>query len=382
MCRAYPGPRCSRDASSRLRTATNHLTLLKERRQALQELQHSDTPEGCEAKAKLRSSRFKTQFKNAQNRLAFAEKHFTQTPQGIQHYQNLAEEARAAGNDTLAEEYRKVALRGRTLRDNSYTDYHMMKGELGFLGSERSRVRALQSVTHDGEQRYNIRGVPSGAGAYSYPYPSQVSEEIRNMSPTDRQAFIDGGVTQWGDAEYNRAYTWQEEGHRPRWQDNPNARVRAAAGRRLSTESKVQRINMPDGQVVESRADLHLCERPETGEYVVARRLTVASSWEDMTPLHRTQVPLGSYLARDRGVAGNTQYSETAYTTRAEAEAAIRREKRNLTARVQAKSSAQVAREGFVQRLHRVAGTSASRDRLSRFDGLVWPRYREVSPVA
>lgn len=378
MCRAYPGPRCSPNAISRVENARKHLEAVQRTREVLTKLQKEDTEEGRKAKKRIRSTRWKNQVKNAYNRLAFAEKHYSQTPAGFRHYAELAEEARKKGDIPLAEQYEKVEQKGRQLRSDSYSDYHLMEGENGFLKAERSRVRALQSVTYDGENRYNIHGVPSGAGAYSYPYPVTVSNKIKEMTPEERQEFIDEGVVEWSDADYDRSYKWQEEGHRPLWKANTAARPKKTAGKRLNTISKVQRLNMPDGQVVESRADLHLCERPD-GKFVVASRLTVASSWEDMTPLHRTQVPLGSYLARDRGIAGNTQYKETEYDTKEAAEKALKQQRRKLTAKVQARSSSMVAREGFISRLHRVAGSSNPQDRLSRFEGMVWPRYKEVA---
>lgn len=305
MCRARPGPRCSNTAAHRYTKAVNYYDRIAEQVNRQRE-QGRTVSEALKSKQTLSILR-----------LNAAQQVFWATPAGQAELETLAETARSErqrrfplgmDNESMtppALEYRRLKnaedradkrrAEGIRRRANAYADMRL-------VGTERRGLRA-QATARGG----NI-------GPNAHPLTQSSAETLRNNMDT-------AGISlrEWSPDDVSRAKDWVDAGA-ARDEYFYNRRVRPFAhgrdldGQRIqigntvrgtSPQSKLVRLNTPDGQVVEARHDFHLTQNDQ-GTYVVSMRSTVASSWEDASPIDDTKQQVGHLLKPD-SKAGRAQ---------------------------------------------------------------------------
>lgn len=337
MCRARPGPRCSDTGTTRYNTAIERVKYLKR----CAEREAEAHPQGA------LSARRKLQLANSERRLEAARRVFFATPAGQKHLDdrieateleldNLPESDDLRSDDArkrvkltaLLDNLKEEKHLGVTRRSNSYADLHM-------VGDERRRLRD-ESRERGGQM--NKRGHPyaNPTGAHGTPRTLQMKT--------------------WELEDVTRANSWVESGANPGWVENSAARVPSVvegisigSERVVPSQSRVIRLNLPDGQVVEARYDFHVTKN-EDGRFIVSSKRTVSSSWEDAAPIDVTTQNLGHILTARSGVSRRqTKAVVGSYDTKEKALFALNEAKQD-TDLFYAQDTAITARESLVAR--------------------------------
>lgn len=300
MCRSRPGPRCSNTAQHRYNKASENFERVKAQYDSALERAGGDrerVPRRIRAKQSLASLRL-----NAAHQVYWA------TPAGQKFLKEEIETQREAldafGEETFqpsdtsdrARLHRSIRAKltrasnrlaeGIERRTNSYADMHLVK-------SERRTLRT-QATARGGNISRNAQPLSAPSAA-----------ELRSRLDAE-------GITlrEWDENDVSRASSWVDRGVTGNtYKKNPRLRAfergRDVDGRIITLGSKVEgeepvsrliRLNLPDGQVVEGRHDFHLTKN-EDGKYVVSARSTVASSWEDASPIDNTKQQAGHLLS-------------------------------------------------------------------------------------
>ena len=361
MCRARPGPRCSHGGELRFNRAIKHLKAMLTAHEA----------EGSLNDGKVAPERQRIT-DNAMRRLKAAEKVFFATPRGqksLEENENtltymLSNMERGTRFSRARREYnsverqlkqaRQTRLDGVQSRKDQYADLHLVKGDVhpGFAQS--------------GERRQARDEVRARGGA--------ISRLAQPMSQSDMDATLAADpagaleVKEWPEETYDRAKNWVEKGTNTGWGENALVRPKPEYGDRVAPSvSRLVRLNTPDGQVVEGRADIHVTKNSD-GKFVVSERLVVASSWEDASPIDVTTQDIGHIITARVGVNRRAGDKATEFRTQAEAESYARRTRNGLNQRF-VKDVARQGREAFVGRAHR------AHEALQKRGFAVWPRY-------
>jgi hypothetical protein len=365
MCRARPGPRCSNGGEIRFNRAIKHLKAMQ--------LAHESEASLNEGKVSGERQRITD---NAVRRLKAAEKVYFATPKGqlsLEDNENtlsymLSNMDRGTPFSSARREYRSVErqlkqarqarLEGIQSRKDQYADLHLVKGDVhpGFAQSGERRQARDETRARGGN----------------------ISRLAQPMTQSDMDATLVADpvgaleVKEWPSEVYDRAKNWVEKGTNTGWAENVYVRPDAAYGERIAPSiSRLVRLNTPDGQVVEGRADIHVTKNG-AGKYVVSERLTVASSWEDASPIDVTTQNIGHIISARRGVNRRAGDKATEFNTQAEAEAYARRTRHGLNQRF-VKDVARQGREAFVGRAHRL------HEALQKRGFAVWPRYEAAA---
>lgn len=361
MCRARPGPRCSNGGEIRFNRAIKHLKAMQ--------VAHETEASMNDGKVAPERQRITD---NAVRRLKAAEKVFFATPRGQKSLEDnentlsymLEKMDRGTQFSRARREYnsverqlkqaRQTRLEGIQSRKDQYADLHLVKGDVhpGFAQS--------------GERR-QARDQARARGA-------NISRLAQPMTQADMDAAIAADpagaleIKEWPDEVYDRAKNWVEKGTNTGWGENVYARPKPEYGERVAPSvSRLVRLNTPDGQVVEGRADIHVTKN-SAGKYIVSERLTIASSWEDASPIDVTTQEIGHIISARRGVNRRAGGKATEFRTQAEAESYAKRTRNGLNQRF-VKDVARQGREALVGRAHR------AHEALQKRGFAVWPRY-------
>lgn len=362
MCRARPGPRCSNQAAKRIKSARDY---------------HANIAAKCEREEERSgevSAATQRQMRNAQNRLKAAQRVWLGTPKGQEELQDKIDKAekefetmpkgttysktRMVYNAQKRElkELRRTQEKAKNSRSEMYKDLHLVRGDIrpGASPTQGERRRSRDSARARGGS-VNMVGQPS------------LQREFDEDMAKDRAAAMN--VQSWDDETYDRANNWVEEGTRTGWYENIHARPNAKYGAKdAPTVSRSVRLNTPDGQIVEGRADVHLTKKGS--KYFVSERLTTASSWEDASPIDVTKQEIGHIIAAKRGVNRSKGDNVVEFKTKKEALAYQKRSQNALNQRF-VKDVAKMGREGLVGRAHK------HHEELQKRGFKVWPRYKE-----
>lgn len=368
MCRSRPGPRCSNGGKIRITRAEKHLKQMQEVYDA-----EKSANDGTVTPARQRI------FDNAVRRLEAAKKVYLATPAGAAKLQERIDQlehklgqisqgtpgsaARREYNSTVRELKlnRREQAEGIASRASSYQDLHLVKGDV------RDRF------PKDGERRRSrdearARGMNVSANAQ----PTR-QEVLDNALASDRVASL--SVEAWPDEVYERANNWVEKGTNTGWAENNRVRPKAGLGTVVgSPVSRIVRLNLPDGQVVESRADVFVTKN-SAGKYVVSEVMVLGTSFEDVSPIDVAPQEVGHIIASKRGVNRKHGSNTREFNTEAEAKAYSQKVKNSLNQRF-VKDSAKLAREALIGRARKPHET------LSKRGWVGWPRYAEPAPAA
>lgn len=361
MCRARPGPRCSHGGELRFSRAMKHLKAMLTAHEA----------EGSLNDGKVAPERQRIT-DNALRRLKAAEKVFFATPRGqksLEENENtftymLSNMDRGTRFSRARREYnsverqlkqaRQTRLEGIQSRKDQYADLHLVKGDVhpGFAQS--------------GERRQARDEVRARGGAISRLAQPMTQSDMDATLAADPAGALE--VKEWPEEVYDRAKNWVEKGTNTGWGENAQVRPKPEYGERVAPSvSRLVRLNTPDGQVVEGRADIHVTKNA-AGKFVVSERLVVASSWEDASPIDVTTQDIGHIITARVGVNRRAGDKATEFRTQAEAESYARRTRNGLNQRF-VKDVARQGREAFVGRAHR------AHEALQKRGFAVWPRY-------
>lgn len=362
MCRARPGPRCSNGGAKRIKSARQY---------------HEQVTKSAESEEQRNgqlSDHTKRRLRNADNRLKAAQRVWLSTPKGQLELQDKIDTAEVElskmskgtkYSQTRAlynKQKRELEILQRTQRDsvearkNQYADLHLVKGDVRNADPTQAERRRTRDANRARGGSVNKQGQPS------------LQREFDESVARDKAAAM--AVQPWSEETYDRSATWVEEGTKTGWTSATNARPLPKHGKVIApSQSRLVRLNTPDGQIVEGRADVHLTERND-GKYVVSQRLTVASSWEDASPIDATRQEVGHIIASKRGVNRTAGDDDKEFATRKEAETFFEKSKRSLNQRF-VKDVARTGREGLVGRAHK------HHEALQKRDWKVWPRYLE-----
>lgn len=334
MCRPRTGPRCSNSGRIRLDRAKNNL--------AKAQAKHDS-----EKAAGKVSARTEKQLKNARLRMDAANRVWESTPKGHEDIQHNIDKLRhqltvlpegttgSADRRVLNRTKRELKSAERRLEDgiqsrkNQYRGYHKTEAER----------RALREYAQSQGAGINKRAQP-GTATY---------EDMDKALAADKASAL--VLEQWDNEFYDDcANSWVEKGSKTAWEANPNVRPpKEGEGERVATPtSKAVRLNTPDGQIVEARADVFVT-KSKSGEYLVTDRLTVASSWEDAAPIDVTTQEVGHIIASKRGVNRKPQQETVSFKTEREA-LSYANKVRNSVNQTLVVDSAKLGREAFIGR--------------------------------
>jgi len=367
MCRARPGPRCSPSGLDRWNKAIRRYTVVHERYAA------------AEAAGGTIPRRLRQQMSKATLRKNAAGLVYWTTPTGQDQLRVNVEVAETelasrfgssnampdASNAEDHRDYVRLTNRVRTNRTrleegvarraNSYADMYLVK-------DERSILRE-QATARGGHMSANAHPLSSSQAAAM------------------REGLTARGVTlrSWDNADVARASSWVEHGSAPlRYRAAPEA-VPAVRGRNANGEmiqigsavegepaqSKMLRVNSPDGSVVEGRHDFHLTKN-SSEQYVVSLRSHVATSWEDASPIDVTKQELGHIMTNTTVGTSDSNMIVGTYSTLTAARAARTSAKRSFSA---PKVTAIMGRDVLTER------AEGSENSLQRRGIVVWHRY-------
>lgn len=332
MCRPRTGPRCSNSGRIRRDRADKHLDKI----QARHDLEKANGNV---------SARTEKQLRNARRRKDAALRVWEATPKGHEEIQTNIDQLehkltviprgkpgtaeRRVFNKTTRDlaSAKKRLSDGVKSRKDQYAGYHMTESERRIL-----REYAIAQGAH-----INKQAQPANHARMDDALAASKAEALE--------------LSQWNSDFYdNYANSWVEKGTKTSWTENNRAQPpKDAKGTRVvPSSSKAVRLNLPDGQVVEGRADVHVTKNTNN-EYVVSERLTVASSWEDAAPIDVTTQEVGHIIASKRGINRKAQTAITKFSSRDEAVAHAEKLKRG-TNQTLVKDTARLGREGFLGR--------------------------------
>lgn len=285
MCKARPGPRCSDDGRKRLNKAEKNF---EKRQQEAQKYIDDEKPVHEKVAHRLR---------DAELRLEQAKRVYYATPQG---QKGLAEEITSL-RDSLPK--RKPSP--------------SKKGALKLWREKNDRIDRLENLLSEGIARranstrdYNefiaerpvLRQEAINRGAEISPTAQRNKSGIDYTTGKPAKVSL-GELT---DTQLARADSWVETGADSPWDKRPDIRApKKIDGENIGEKatdsiSKITRLSMPDGSVVEGRHDLHITKNDDE-KYVLSMRTTVAASFEDASPVDKNTQELGHMLKNTRG---------------------------------------------------------------------------------
>lgn len=295
MCRARPGPRCSNSGQKRVQAARKNVARHEKNVRDFQENNpNQDVPQDLTQKVS-----------DAHLRLAAANNVFYATPEGQKEIaleieglrKQLSKTPEGLSGDDLKKDNelrREIKTKEATLnsgierRLNSYEDYHEFKDE--------RPVTRQESINRGSDLNPQAQRNRSGKD-FTTGDPQPV--ELRDFSETALQ----------------RADSWVEEGATTIPFDNTHARPAKKidgveiGSKEADAKTFLSRMSLPDGSIVEARHDHHITKNDE-GKHVLSIRTTIATSFEDASPIDKTQHELGHLLKNDRGKTFDTIIGE------------------------------------------------------------------------
>lgn len=368
MCRSRPGPRCSNGGKIRITRAEKHL-------KAMQEVYDAEKSAngGTVTPARQRI------YDNAVRRLEAAKKVYLATPAGAAKLQetidqlehkltriprgnpNTPERREYNATERALKQNKREQAEGLAFRASSYQDLHLVKGDV------RDRF-PKEGERRQARDEARARGMNVSGNAQ----PTR-QEILDNVLASDRVSSL--SVEAWPDEAYERAGNWVEKGTNTGWQENSRVRPKAGLGTVVGTPtSRIVRLNLPDGQIVESRADVFVTKN-SAGKYVASETIVVSSSFEDASPIDVSPATVGHIIASKRGVNRKHGTNTREFNTEAEAKAYAQKIKNSLNQRF-VKDSAKLAREALIGRARK------PHEALSKRGWVGWPRYAEPAPAA
>lgn len=342
MCRKRPGPRCSCEGTKRYNAAVKRY----ERVEKLYLADQAAHPEGKVGKRRA------LQFENARRRLDAAKRVYYATPAGQKDLHN---------QKRVLESSLDLIPENSDYRSQAYRDRFKIKAKMQALEDARLEGVKRRSLSWEDyhlaqNERTAIRDEARERGGMM----------ARNAHPMRKENIItpakgrDSGLSlrSWGANDVKNARSWIEAGANPGFEERATVRPpKTVDGIEVGTErvvpsiSRPMRMNTPDGQVVESRADIHFTKNA-AGKYVVTTRYTVASTWEDSAPIDVTTQELGHILTGETGVSKRYQVTAKEFNTKKEAEKGFAAARKRVNSDAPAKVAV-MARESLVSRLNK-----------------------------
>lgn len=360
MCRARPGPRCSHGGRIRIARARRWYNTIYERYQ--RQL----------AEGRL-TARTRRQFSRASLRLNAAQAVYWATPEG----QNELREKIERDTEAL---YARFPSDPPEEGTSAHMRYTRMVNVI-----ERSRKRLEEGITRRAEsykdlalvraERTELRRQATARGG-------RISKNAQPLSVENAARIREGmeraglPLREWTSEDVARAGSWVERGADPGFVANSSVRpfvsardedgvmVRAGSTAEVA-ESRLLRMNMPDGTLVESRTDMFVSQNAD-GKYVVGAKIRTASSWEDVSPIDEAKQDLGHLISRNNVGRSEAKFVVGVASSREEAVQMMERAKQDFDA---PKVSALMARDALTSR-------AARRNvPLQRRGWVVWQRY-------
>lgn len=285
MCRARPGPRCSNSGRKRYEAAKKNLQKAQARAGAF------------EADDKLIPEKVASNLRNAELRMEQANRVFYATPAG---QEQIAREIKEL-QDSLPKRKPSPSKKGALKKWNATQENIDMKNKLLKQGIAR-RGDSYKDYHEFIDERPTLRQEAINRGAEFSPRAQRNKSGIDYTTGDPAKVKLD----ELTDEQLQRANTWVETGADGKWDEYDKIRPpEEIDGEKIGEKaadsiSKMTRLSMPDGSVVEGRHDLHITQN-EDGKYVVSMRTTVAASFEDASPVDKNTQELGHLLSKTRG---------------------------------------------------------------------------------
>lgn len=380
MCQARPFPRCSNDGCKRRDKAKENFVEKKQRYEEHPTKENSDL------------------YFNSEQRLIAANAVFYTTPAGLRELAdekaqltealrvapegNAGTRARRTYNKIRAELNMKTKMLDHWKESREFQTQDGKAAEIqsaratslpegtdttGWTAEQISNAAALPHISERKVARSMARARGANVGRNAQPnYQQAFDEAIDNLPNAD--AYVNS-LKEWDDNQLSRVNHWVEDGADPGWAASPVRKPTSITGEKVGgTNSRLIRLNTPDGQMVEGRADIMVVKKP-TGKYSVVSSLKVSSSWEDAAPIDVTQQKLGHALSNHNGNHSMT-HTEKEFDTLEEAERAAKGAK-SVAGRDFKKSVAVIGRQQFINRIRNRSG------RMQIRGWRAWPRYEK-----
>lgn len=319
MCRARPGPRCSYDARKRQAKAEHNFAILEDMRRT------------AESGGRQLTKRRRLRYELAVRRLEASQRVFWSTPEG----QRSLEEQIGSAKEVLTNEFNNRRPRRSNPRHSEYLELQSVVERNGIAKEEalthrQNSLRDMQLVRPEERRSLRQQATARGGkiGSNAHPISEVSAQRMRDMGEVESSRL---SLREWNADDVARASSWVEHGGDPGFVENPRLRpvksVRDNDGQMIDVGSKIEdytpqsrliRLNTPDGQVVEGRHDVHLTKN-DAGDYVVTIKSTVGSSWEDASPIDVTRQQVG-HIISDTTLA-TTKSKQLVGKTRNKAEA-------------------------------------------------------------
>lgn len=296
MCRARLGPRCSNDARRRIDKAVENFNRVEEL--------------VFEAKSERRYDQsWERRYRDSVYRLRQAEQVWNTSKVGLDELELQTEDARQLwesikdSEDFSALDKREAKKTYIALRDTLEYSKHLRAEGLKQSRLDkgaRSKLR-LETVRRGGEQSFTGRPLrPETAEARREELGPPSGIRLAHYDPEERVFH-----PSWQDASVNGQNNYRVPERHPIFPHN--VRITREDGTRLDprgfssefTHTKVNRINSPDGNLIEYQHTYSVVKTAE-GKYALIELLRTDSSWEDVSPGDTTQQPLGHLLEGSR----------------------------------------------------------------------------------
>lgn len=296
MCRARLGPRCSGDALKRIDKAVENF-------QRIEELVHEAR------RSRTYDESWKRRYQDSIYRLRQAEQVWNTSKRGLDELGLQVEEARQLwesvkdSEDFSALDKREIRKTYVALRDTLRYSTHLRAEGLKqsrLDKGQRSELR-LETVRRGGEQSFTGRPLrPETAAARREELGSPSGIRLSQYDPEERVFH-----PSWQDASVNGQNNYRVPQRHPVFPHNTiisrgdGTRLNPRAFEAEFTHTKLNRINSPDGNLIEYQHTYSVV-KTEDGKYALIELLRTDSSWEDVSPGDTTQQPLGHLLEGSR----------------------------------------------------------------------------------
>lgn len=346
MCRPRPGPRCSSTATRRIDAARKHL-----------EAMYISYNAELESKGKVSSERTRY-LENAECRLQAAETVFFATPKGqselvdkiaiLEHQLAVHPPGELGDKDWVkAQLWRSQLAQTREQAEQGVRDRENAYRDLKLVATDPKPAYAQNSAVQEDYRQAKSRG--DRTSRLEQPMTQEAMDAMWRDDPATAEALV-----MWSDEEFARADSWVEQGASVPWSKNKKIdKPEAAEGKIVEVpETTTLRVNLPDGQIAEGKADSFLTHDGE--EYLVTEQMEVASTWEDASPRDHTNRDLGYVLSKAKNVSRRKWQKTSRFGSLDQAKDYLASSRKRLQ-RMFPFLLAKLARSAFIQRAQSVA---------------------------
>lgn len=341
MCRARNDG--NRRCDTRHRVATAHIKL-QEAREQISAMQKNGDKIPYHIERKL---------DNLERRVAAAERVHYQTTHGREEL----EERLATNRQEYADIENKRTKKARVLRRQILKDEKLQRDSDKYIALQRSPRGDLK-------ERQLLRDESRNRGGVMGPNGHPMTDEVKLAALRSTPQPIE--LSTWTEEETQPAADWIEEDADTGYIINHRDTKRNHAEQ---LRERIFRMNMPDGETVETRDRLILRQAKNGKGWVVSRALSVNASFEDASPIDKTTNALG-FLSDPQFQAGAKNHREQLgeYTSKKAALKAMTAFSRDMES--SPRKAAVIARTALVKR------SANSDEKLQSAGWNAWYRYR------